>query len=147
MRKIIHALLTIIIFLMMIMQPVQSTALNMSDEDFLAILKGQKRLVKERRPEMPIIYKAPVDSPEATNQNQFQQSPLSNRANAPKKQNNNFTITSIIKKEWASIVFIIFFLIGLITSLRYAYNHVGRKIPHFYTSFIKSSFRISSKEK
>lgn len=73
MRKIIHALLTIIIFLMMIMQPVQSTALNMSDEDFLAILKGQKRLVKERRPEMPIIYKAPVDSPEATNQNQFQQ--------------------------------------------------------------------------
>ena len=46
MRKIIHALLTIIIFLMMIMQPVQSTALNMSDEDFLAILKGQKRLVK-----------------------------------------------------------------------------------------------------
>ena len=131
MRKIIHALLTIIIFLMMIMQPVQSTALNMSDEDFLAILKGQKRLVKERRPERPIIYKAPVDSPEATNQNQFQQSPLSNRANAPKKQNNNFTITSIIKKEWASIVFIIFFLIGLITSLRYAYNHVGRKIPHF----------------
>lgn len=131
MRKIIHALLTIIIFLMMIMQPVQSTALNMSDEDFLAILKGQKRLVKERRPEMPIIYKAPVDSPEATNQNQFQQSPLSNRANAPKKQNNNFTITSIIKKEWASIVFIIFFLIGLITSLRYAYKHVARKIPHF----------------
>ena len=38
----------------------------MKDEDFLDILKGKKRLVKERRPERPIIYKAPVDSPEAT---------------------------------------------------------------------------------
>ena len=38
----------------------------MKDEDFLEILKGKKRLVKERRPERPIIYKAPVDSPEAT---------------------------------------------------------------------------------
>nr|DAK55183.1 MAG TPA: crystallin beta/gamma motif-containing protein [Caudoviricetes sp.] len=38
----------------------------MKDEDFLDILKGRKRLVKERRPERPIIYKAPVDSPEAT---------------------------------------------------------------------------------
>lgn len=38
----------------------------MKDEDFLDILKGRKRLVKEWRPERPIIYKAPVDSPEAT---------------------------------------------------------------------------------
>lgn len=41
----------------------------MKDEDFLDILKGRKRLVKEWRPEMPIIYKAPVDSPEATGEN------------------------------------------------------------------------------
>lgn len=41
----------------------------MKDEDFLDILKGRKRLVKEWRPEEPIIYKAPVDSPEATGEN------------------------------------------------------------------------------
>ena len=115
MRKIIHALLTIIIFLMMIMQPVQSTALRLiSDEDFLKVIRGEEPPPKKK----PVVKTHISFTPfEETNQNQLQQSPLSNRTNTPKKQNNNFTITSIIKKEWASIVFIIFFLIGLITSL------------------------------
>lgn len=131
MRKIIHALLTIIIFLMMIMQPVQSTALNMSDEEFYAGLEG-KELPPKKKQDPGLIRRHISFTPfEETNQNRLQQSSLPNRPNAQKKQNHNFTITSIIKKEWASIVFIIFFLIGLITSLRYAYKHVGRKIPHF----------------